>query len=86
MIPRSRAAVYFRSLEFDGHTLELRKHGLRIKLSGQPMQVLAMLLVAFAMVSSLALMTAFDIACLRRQLAGKIGEVCAAGADLSTMP
>ncbi|HZO98780.1 MAG TPA: protein kinase, partial [Terriglobia bacterium] len=34
----------FEPFEFDRHTLELRKHGLRIKLSGQPMEVLAMLL------------------------------------------
>ena len=36
--------VRFEAFEFDRHTLELRKHGLKIKLSGQPMEVLAMLL------------------------------------------
>ena len=36
--------VRFEAFEFDRHTLELRKHGLKIKLSGQPMEALAMLL------------------------------------------
>jgi len=36
--------VRFEAFEFDRHTLELRKHGLKIKLSGQPMEVLALLL------------------------------------------
>ena len=36
--------VRFEAFEFDRHTLELRKHGLKIKLSGQPVEVLAMLL------------------------------------------
>ncbi len=36
--------VRFEAFEFDRHTLELRNHGLKIKLSGQPMEVLAMLL------------------------------------------
>jgi DNA-binding response OmpR family regulator len=34
----------FGPFEFDRHTLELRKHALKIKVSGQPLQVLAMLL------------------------------------------
>ena len=38
--------VRFEAFEFDRHTLELRKHGLKIKLSGQPMEVLAMLLAS----------------------------------------
>ena len=38
--------VRFGAFEFDRHTLELRKHGLKIKLSGQPMEVLAMLLAS----------------------------------------
>jgi hypothetical protein len=33
--------VYFAAFEFDRHARELRKHGLQIKLSGQPMEVLA---------------------------------------------
>jgi serine/threonine protein kinase/tetratricopeptide (TPR) repeat protein len=36
--------VRFEAFEFDRHTLELRKHGLKIKLSGQPVELLAMLL------------------------------------------
>src|SRR5579862_2795505 len=36
--------VRFAVLEFDIETGELRKHGLRIKLQGQPISVLAMLL------------------------------------------
>jgi TolB-like protein/DNA-binding winged helix-turn-helix (wHTH) protein len=36
--------VYFRDFEVDLHTGELRKHGLKVKLHGQPVQVLAMLL------------------------------------------
>lgn len=36
--------VRFQAFEFDRQTLELRKHGLKIKLSGQPMEVLSMLL------------------------------------------
>ena len=36
--------VRFAAFEFDRHTLELRKHGLKIKLAGQPMEVLALLL------------------------------------------
>jgi DNA-binding winged helix-turn-helix (wHTH) protein len=36
--------VRFEAFEFDRHTLELCKHGLKIKLSGQPIDVLAMLL------------------------------------------
>jgi serine/threonine protein kinase/Tol biopolymer transport system component len=36
--------IRFETFEFDRHTLELRKHGIKIKLSGQPMEVLAMLL------------------------------------------
>ena len=36
--------VRFEAFEFDRHTLELRKDGLEIKLSGQPIEVLAMLL------------------------------------------
>jgi DNA-binding winged helix-turn-helix (wHTH) protein len=36
--------VRFEAFEFDRQTLELRKHGLKIKLSGQPMEGLAMLL------------------------------------------
>jgi serine/threonine protein kinase len=36
--------VRFEAFEFERHTLELRKHGLKIKLSGQPMEVLALLL------------------------------------------
>jgi eukaryotic-like serine/threonine-protein kinase len=38
--------VRFGAFEFDLHTLELRKHGLKIKLSGQPMEVLARLLAS----------------------------------------
>jgi serine/threonine protein kinase/TolB-like protein/DNA-binding winged helix-turn-helix (wHTH) protein len=38
--------VRFEAFEFDRHTLELRKHGLKVKLSGQPMEVLAMLLAS----------------------------------------
>ena len=34
----------FGAFEFDLHTGELRKHGLRIKLQGQPIDVLLMLL------------------------------------------
>ncbi len=37
--------VRFGSFEFDRHTRELRKHGLKIKLSGQPIEILSMLLV-----------------------------------------
>jgi serine/threonine protein kinase/dienelactone hydrolase len=46
MVPLASSGrlVRFEAFEFDRHTLELRKHGLRIKLSGQPMEVLAMLL------------------------------------------
>ena len=36
--------VHFRDFEVDVHTGELRKHGLKVKLHGQPFQVLAMLL------------------------------------------
>jgi DNA-binding winged helix-turn-helix (wHTH) protein len=38
--------VRFEAFEFDRQTLELRKHGLKIKLSGQPMEVVAMLLAS----------------------------------------
>jgi Tol biopolymer transport system component/DNA-binding winged helix-turn-helix (wHTH) protein len=43
-VPSPTRLVRFGAFEFDRHTEELRKHGLRIKLSGQPMEVLAMLL------------------------------------------
>jgi serine/threonine protein kinase/Tol biopolymer transport system component len=43
-VPLMERLVRFEAFEFDRHTLELRKHGLKIKLSGQPMEVLAMLL------------------------------------------
>ena len=43
-VTSSPRLVRFEAFEFDRHTLELRKHGLKIKLSGQPMEVLAMLL------------------------------------------
>jgi DNA-binding winged helix-turn-helix (wHTH) protein len=36
--------VRFGPFDLDRYTLELRKHGLKIKVSGQPMEVLAMLL------------------------------------------
>src|ERR1700686_5139 len=39
-----RRVARFAAFEFDLGTGELRKHGLRIKLSGQPSEVLAMLL------------------------------------------
>lgn len=38
------AAYHFGSFEFDRHTSELRKKGLRIRLEGQPAAILAMLL------------------------------------------
>ena len=37
-------SVRFGAFEFDRHTGELRKHGLRVKLQGQPIEVLTMLL------------------------------------------
>jgi TolB-like protein/DNA-binding winged helix-turn-helix (wHTH) protein len=37
--------VYFGAFEFNRHTGELRKHGLRVKLQGQPVEVLTMLLL-----------------------------------------
>ena len=40
----SVAALYFGSFEFDAQTGELRKHGLRVKLQGQPVAMLTMLL------------------------------------------
>src|ERR1035441_8166474 len=43
-VPLMERLVRFEAFEFDRHTLELRKHGLKIKLSGQPAEVLAMLL------------------------------------------
>jgi DNA-binding response OmpR family regulator len=39
-----RRIVRFAAFEFDLETGELRKHGLRIKLNGQPIELLAMLL------------------------------------------
>jgi serine/threonine protein kinase/tetratricopeptide (TPR) repeat protein/DNA-binding winged helix-turn-helix (wHTH) protein/TolB-like protein len=42
--PSPARLVRFEAFEFDRQTLELRKHGLKVKLSGQPMEVLAMLL------------------------------------------
>ena len=46
MVPLASSGrlVRFEAFEFDRHTLELRKHELKIKLSGQPIEVLAMLL------------------------------------------
>jgi DNA-binding winged helix-turn-helix (wHTH) protein len=43
-VPLTERLVRFEAFEFDRHTLELRKHGLKITLYGQPMEVLAMLL------------------------------------------
>ncbi len=46
-MPKSTAAqrcVSFGAFEFDRQSGELRKHGLRVKLQGQPLQVLTMLL------------------------------------------
>jgi TolB-like protein len=40
----SRGAIRFSGFEFDPGTRELRKHGIRLKLHGQPIEVLAMLL------------------------------------------
>src|SRR5712691_356502 len=40
----SRRVVRFGAFEFDLQSGELRKHGLRIKLQGQPIDVLTMLL------------------------------------------
>ena len=40
----SRRGICFGAFEFDLHSGELRKHGLRIKLQGQPIDVLTMLL------------------------------------------
>lgn len=40
----SHGSVCFGAFEFDRHSGELQKHGLRIKLQGQPIDVLAMLL------------------------------------------
>src|SRR5215472_14255483 len=40
----SPEAVRFGAFEFDPSSGELRKHGLRLKLRGQPVQVLALLL------------------------------------------
>ena len=44
LLASSGRLVRFEAFEFDRHTLELRKHGLKLKLSGQPIEVLAMLL------------------------------------------
>jgi DNA-binding winged helix-turn-helix (wHTH) protein len=44
VIGRSARLVRFEAFEFDPHTLELRKHGVKIRLSGQPIEVLAMLM------------------------------------------
>ena len=38
-----RRSVTFGAFEFDPQTDELRKHGMRLKIQGQPVQVLAML-------------------------------------------
>jgi DNA-binding winged helix-turn-helix (wHTH) protein len=43
-VPTTERLVRFEAFEFNRHTLELRKHGLKIKLYGQPMEVLSMLL------------------------------------------
>jgi len=43
-VPSPARLVRFEAFELDRHTVELRKHGLKIKLSGQPMEVLGMLL------------------------------------------
>ncbi len=40
----SRRSVSFGPFEFDPQTGELRKHGMRLKIQGQPVQVLAMLI------------------------------------------
>src|SRR5262249_53306392 len=40
----SRRIIRFAAFEFDCQSGEWRKHGLRIKLQGQPIQVLSMLL------------------------------------------
>src|SRR5215469_11865598 len=40
----SGRSVCFGAFEFDPHSGELRKHGLRIKLQGQPIDLLAVLL------------------------------------------
>jgi DNA-binding winged helix-turn-helix (wHTH) protein len=42
--PSPPRLVRFGAFEFDRHTLELRKHGVKIRLSGQPIEVLAMLM------------------------------------------
>jgi len=41
---RPKRLVRFAAFEFDSQTGELRKHGLKIKLSGQPIEVLTLLL------------------------------------------
>ena len=41
---RSNHQIRFGAFEFDPHTLELRKQGVKLKLHGQPMEALAMLL------------------------------------------
>ena len=38
-----RRSVRFGPFEFDPHTGELRKHGIRIKIQGQPVELLAIL-------------------------------------------
>ena len=43
-VPSPARLVRFEAFEFDRYTVELRKHGVKIKVSGQPMEVLAMLL------------------------------------------
>jgi TolB-like protein/DNA-binding winged helix-turn-helix (wHTH) protein len=42
--PRNRQRVRFKSFELDLHSRELRKHGLKLKLQGQPIDLLEMLL------------------------------------------
>jgi DNA-binding winged helix-turn-helix (wHTH) protein len=42
--PRSAGCFRFGAFEFNSQVGELLKHGLRVKLSGQPIEVLAMLL------------------------------------------
>jgi TolB-like protein/DNA-binding winged helix-turn-helix (wHTH) protein len=42
--PQSAGYVRFGPFEFNPHTRELLKHGLKIKLSGQPIEILALLL------------------------------------------
>jgi len=41
---RSAGCIRFGAFEFNPHVGELLKHGLKIKLSGQPIELLAMLL------------------------------------------